>query len=151
MGQVLSESQTSPANPEKDELLCFYPNLAMQSHLDRLERGVHVNLMKFNKVKCKILHLGQDNPKHRYKVGREWIDSSSGKKDLGILDETLYMTWQWALAAQKVNCVLGCIPSRAGSSSSQFYRDCRSGYTAITTAIIYEGTMFGQIYHQHHL
>lgn len=32
---------------------------------DRLERWAHVNLMKFSKDKCKVLHLGQHNPKNR--------------------------------------------------------------------------------------
>jgi len=38
-----------------------------QSNLDRLERWAHANLMKFNKVKSNILHLGHDNPRHKYR------------------------------------------------------------------------------------
>ena len=37
----------------------------------RLKRWAHANLIKFNKVKCKVLHMGQGNPKHRYRLGDE--------------------------------------------------------------------------------
>ena len=57
---------------------------AIQRNLNRLERWAHANLMKFNKAKCKVLHLSQGNLKHRYILGGEWLESSPKEKDLAL-------------------------------------------------------------------
>ena len=42
---------------------------AIQRHPDRLEQWAQMNLIRFNKSKCKVLHLGHGNPHYHYKVG----------------------------------------------------------------------------------
>jgi len=40
-----------------------------------------VNLLRFNKAKCKVLHLGQGNSQYQYRLGDDGVDSRPEEKD----------------------------------------------------------------------
>ncbi|GAB0183545.1 hypothetical protein GRJ2_000819800 [Grus japonensis] len=76
--------------------------------------------MKFNKGKCRVLHLGRNNPKHQYRLGVDLLGSSSAEKDLGVLvGNKLFMSQQCALVAKKTNGILGGIEKSVASRSRE--------------------------------
>ncbi|GAB0190492.1 hypothetical protein GRJ2_001514500 [Grus japonensis] len=76
--------------------------------------------MKFNKGKCRVLHLGRNNTGHQYRLGVDLLGSSSTEKDVGVLvDKKLSMSQQCALVAKAASGILGCIKKTVASRSRE--------------------------------
>lgn len=66
----------------KWEVLLIKGQEALRRALARLEHWV---MIKFNKSKCWVLHLGQSYTGYKYNLGKEWMESSPSERDLWVL------------------------------------------------------------------
>ncbi|PKU38796.1 hypothetical protein llap_10902 [Limosa lapponica baueri] len=72
--------------------------------------------MELIKGKCRVLHLGRNNPMHQYRLGDDLLESSPAERNLGVLvNNKLTVRQQCALVAKKANGVPGCIKKTVAS------------------------------------
>ena len=82
----------------------------LQQALDNLMEWAAKWGMAFNTEKCKVVHVGRNNPQYPYKMGGSELASSDMEKDIGVLvNKTLKPSEQCSKAAKTANAVLGQI------------------------------------------
>ena len=76
--------------------------------------------MRFNKSKCRVLHLGRSNRLHQCNLEDDLLERSSAERDLCILvDNRLAMIQQCALVAKRANGILGYFKKSVASRSRE--------------------------------
>ena len=92
--------------------------LRMQEALDNLTGWANQWGMQFNITKCKVMHVGRNNPRHEYTMNGQALGTTEEERDLGvIMTKNLKPAAQCAKAAKTANMVLGQI------TRSFYYRD----------------------------
>ena len=63
--------------------------------------------MRFNKSKCRVLHLGRNNRNYQYRLGHDLLEGSSVEKDLVVLvDGRLVVSQLCVLVPKKADGIL---------------------------------------------
>ncbi|CAM5138517.1 unnamed protein product [Natator depressus] len=84
------------ANSEKEQDI-------IQEDLDDLVTWSNSNRMKFNREKCKVMHLGINKKNFSYKLGTHQLEVREEEKDLGVLvDRRMTMSHQCDMAVKKL-------------------------------------------------
>ncbi|KAF4790920.1 hypothetical protein TURU_135829 [Turdus rufiventris] len=74
--------------------------------------------MEFNKAKFKVLHLGQGNPKHEYRLEENGLRAAL-KEGPGVVDKKLSMAWKCSFTTQKDKHILACIKCSVAIKSKE--------------------------------
>ena len=72
-----------------------------QRDLDKSENCAHVNLMRFNKAKSKILHLGQGNSQYQHRLGNKFIESNLASHCGSYPQQECVVLLPWRLGCRK--------------------------------------------------
>ena len=83
---------------------------ALQRDLTRVQEWADKWKMEFNVGKCKIMHIGNKNPRKVYEMGGTELQTTSAERDLGVtLDDKLDLGKHIKSIVAKANRMLGLI------------------------------------------
>ena len=81
-----------------------------QNDINQLVEWAKTWAMVFNEAKCKVLHLGRNNPKSIYSMNSVVLGETEEERDLGVMvDSSFKPGTQCDTAAKKANQTLGLI------------------------------------------
>ena len=93
----------------------------LQECLDDLVEWAEVWGMKFNVDKCKVMHVGRNNPRAQYTMNNIPLTTTEAERDIGVkVQASLRPSKQCTEASNRANAVLGQL------SRSFHYRDRRT-------------------------
>ena len=80
----------------------------MQAIIDKLVMWAKKWGMAFNEAKCKIMHIGANNPRTEYYMNGKKIEAATEEKDLGVwVSSAMKPAKQCSVAAKNANFALG--------------------------------------------
>ena len=83
---------------------------SLQGDLDRVVEWAKKWKMEFNVDKCKVMHLGHNNPRGTYNMGEKQLEVTEEERDLGVLiDRELDFGKHIRTVVGKANSTLGLI------------------------------------------
>ena len=89
-------------------------HITLQDTINSFVEWSDIWLLRFNSDKCKVLHLGSNNPRHEYEIKNgdvtSKLETTNNEKDLGVfIDENLTFNHHLNTAVKKARSMAGML------------------------------------------
>ena len=89
-------------------IACEEDRAKLQDALGELNTWATTWGMAFNVKKCKVMHIGNNNPKYQYSMGGQYLEVTREERDIGVIvTDNLKPSAQCCKAARTAQAVLG--------------------------------------------